>query len=245
MSDDFFSRWSRRKREVRGTEQAKPISPDAANDKPQSPDGLCAPETDQAAPELSPEDLAALPALDALTPDTDLTGFLQKGVPAALRNAALRRMWSLDPAVRNYVGDARDYAWDWNAPGGVPGFGPLAPTDEVYATLDEMFTRPETAEAASDDTSVSARSPERSVAPRADARAPTQAPEPAPESAALSAQEHLTPEQRREADGASEAAVPAVEAAHAAINPQPPLADVQKPEPIPLRQRRHGGATPH
>jgi hypothetical protein len=33
----------------------------------------------------------------------------------------LRRAWSLDPAIRDFIGPA-DYAWDFNAPDGVPGF---------------------------------------------------------------------------------------------------------------------------
>ena len=38
-----------------------------------------------------------------------------------MRAAALRRAWSLDPAIRDFIGPA-DYAWDFNAPDGVPGF---------------------------------------------------------------------------------------------------------------------------
>jgi hypothetical protein len=40
-------------------------------------------------------------------------------------------MWSLDPKIRDFVGDAREYAYDWNAPGGVPGYGPLPTTDDI------------------------------------------------------------------------------------------------------------------
>ncbi len=38
-----------------------------------------------------------------------------------LRQAALRRAWTLDPAIRNFTGPA-DYAWDYNAPDGMAGF---------------------------------------------------------------------------------------------------------------------------
>jgi hypothetical protein len=44
-------------------------------------------------------------------------------------------MWALDPAIRDFVGEARDYAYDWNAPGGVPGSGPLLASDDVDALL--------------------------------------------------------------------------------------------------------------
>ena len=49
-------------------------------------------------------------------------------MPEALRNAALRKIWALDPAIRDYRSEALDYAYDWNAPGGVPG-GAELPTD--------------------------------------------------------------------------------------------------------------------
>jgi hypothetical protein len=55
---------------------------------------------------------------------------LQKGVPEHLRNAALRKSWALDPAIRNYVNPALEYAYDWNTPGGVPG------SSEIGAGLD-------------------------------------------------------------------------------------------------------------
>jgi hypothetical protein len=66
--------------------------------------------------------------VESLTADSDFAAFLREEVPAALRNAALRRAWSLDPAIRDFVGPA-DYAWDFNAPGGVPGFSLDLPGD--------------------------------------------------------------------------------------------------------------------
>ncbi|MFT8245948.1 DUF3306 domain-containing protein [Roseomonas sp. BN140053] len=74
-----------------------------------------------AAPAFDP---ASLPAINDLTEHSDIAVFLRPGVPASLRQAALRRAWSLDPAIRDFVGPA-DYAWDYNAPdGGVFGFSP-------------------------------------------------------------------------------------------------------------------------
>ncbi len=125
-SDGFLARWSRRKSEER-REKAQPPAPEAA--------------PANCEPELTPEEIAALPKIEELTPETDISAFLRRGVPEALKNAALRRMWSLDPAVRDYVGDARDYAYDWNVPGGVPGNGPLLPTDDVDAMLRQMFPK--------------------------------------------------------------------------------------------------------
>jgi hypothetical protein len=51
-------------------------------------------------------------------------------VPAELTRAALRRAWVADPAIRDFVGLAEN-AWDFTAPGGVPGFGPLPAIDDV------------------------------------------------------------------------------------------------------------------
>jgi hypothetical protein len=133
-SNDFLSRWSRRKIEVR-QEASHAVAP--------APVALAKPEEAEASSDqdgaLTPEEIAALPSIDELTPETDITGFLRKGVPEFLKNAALRRMWSLDPAIRDYVGDARDYAYDWNMPGGVPGNGPLLPGENAEAVVAQIF----------------------------------------------------------------------------------------------------------
>jgi hypothetical protein len=107
MSDaeGFLSRWSRRKRAATQPPAPEPVPPEA---------------TPEAAP-LPEFDPTSLPPVESLTLESDLTAFLRAEVPAALRQAALRRMWSLDPAIRDYIGPA-DYAWDFNAPDGVPGF---------------------------------------------------------------------------------------------------------------------------
>ncbi len=139
MSEDFLSRWSRRKRQAR-IEEPQPPHPGAHESEGPSADAPqeAAPEEDvttvsEAA--LSEEDIARLPSLEELTADTDITVFLRKGVPERLRNAALRRMWSLDPNIRDYVSEAREYAYDWNVPGGVPGFGGALPPPEEVARL--------------------------------------------------------------------------------------------------------------
>jgi hypothetical protein len=113
--EGFLSRWSRRKRAVEAgqPEQEPPAAPPAAT-VPPSP----APAP---VPEEPPFDPATLPPVESLTIESDITAFLRKEVPAALKRAALRKAWSLDPAIRDFVGPA-DYAWDYNAPDGVPGF---------------------------------------------------------------------------------------------------------------------------
>jgi hypothetical protein len=132
-SDGFLSRWSRRKQEVREAERPQRTEPSQPPEREQ-PSEAAPPDQNLAATapgELSPEEIAQLPAPDELTAEMDLSLFLRKGVPEALRKAALRRMWSLDPKIRDYVSEAREYAYDWNTPGGVPGSGVLPPSDEI------------------------------------------------------------------------------------------------------------------
>jgi hypothetical protein len=112
----FLSRWSQRKRE------AKPPEDDSTAVKPAGEAKV--PAVDGDAEEQF--DLSSLPELEEITEATDMTGFLRKGVPESVRNAALRKSWALDSAVRNYVNPALDYAFDWNTPGGVPGNSELA-----------------------------------------------------------------------------------------------------------------------
>ena len=65
------------------------------------------------------------------TPDAAREGaFLAAGVPAELTKAALRRAWTVDPAIRDFIGLAENQ-WDFTDPTSIPGFGPLAPTDDV------------------------------------------------------------------------------------------------------------------
>ena len=110
--EGFLSRWSRRKRAVvegRAPEEAPPPAPPEAK-----PEALPTEPEDEF-------DLASLPPIESLTIESDFKAFLHRKVPLELRSAALRRAWSLDPAIRDFIGPA-DYAWDFNAPDGVPGF---------------------------------------------------------------------------------------------------------------------------
>src|SRR5206468_4642829 len=75
-------------------------------------------------------DLKDLPPIESITAVTDIRPFLAPGVPVDIARAALRRAWSADPRIRNFVGLA-DYNWDYHATGGPAGFGPLEMTDEL------------------------------------------------------------------------------------------------------------------
>ena len=136
--DNFLARWSRRKREV-GEEEHTRARDDAAlenhaplppplgvgeGEEPQPQHPLPSP-TPGPSPQGGGESAEPLPSLDDLTAESDLSAFLREGVPEALKKAALRRMWSLDPAIRDHVGLA-EYAWDFNDPASIPGFGAVA-----------------------------------------------------------------------------------------------------------------------
>lgn len=124
--EGFLARWSRRKHAARRSD---------GRDDSRHPTVAVAPERGaDTEPTIAPDELARLPRLEELTPDTDISGFLRPGVPEAIRNAVLRKMWLLDPAIRDFPGHARDYAYDWNSPGGAPGSAPLA-REEVAALL--------------------------------------------------------------------------------------------------------------
>jgi hypothetical protein len=86
-----------------------------------------------------PFDLSSLPNLEDLTETSDITAFLRKGVPESLRNAALRKSWAMDPAIRNYVNPALEYAYDWNTPGGVPGNSEIGAGVDVARLVSQVM----------------------------------------------------------------------------------------------------------
>jgi hypothetical protein len=143
MTEDFLSRWSRRKQAAaQAAEQAK-HAPDAdsaaapghaaGSDAPESCDAPDAPGSaaESCAPAFDP---ASLPPIESIAAETDIRAFLAAGVPAELTRAALRRVWTSDPAIRDFVGLA-DYDWDFNAPGAMAGFGPLEGADALRAQM--------------------------------------------------------------------------------------------------------------
>ncbi len=85
-------------------------------------------------------DPATLPPIESITALSDITAFLRAGVPADLTRAALRRVWTADPAIRDFVGLAEN-AWDFTDPDAMPGFGPLESTDEVRRMIAQVVDR--------------------------------------------------------------------------------------------------------
>ena len=152
MSDSgkFLSRWSRRKREADLTDQTKaPAASEQGNENVRAAEA--APSDRPATPSDAPEspapifDPASLPAIESITADTDIRGFLAPGVPPDLTLAALRRAWAADPKIRNFVGLA-DYDWDFNAPGSMAGFGPLEMTEELRQVVARIIGPPPAAD---------------------------------------------------------------------------------------------------
>jgi len=130
MSEDFLKRWSRRKHDAAEAEQTKrAASGDAERAEiDRSPDRV-----EVIKPAESPDpvfDLKDLPPIESITAATDIRPFLAPGVPVDIARAALRRAWSADPRIRDFVGLA-DYDWDYHTVGGAAGFGPLEMTDEL------------------------------------------------------------------------------------------------------------------
>ncbi len=137
----FLDRWSRRKREV-AAEAAETAEPPVEAVAP-APEDVAEPE-----PEVDDAFLASLPKLEEITAATDVRPFLRRGVPETLKNAALRRLWTLHPGISTYEDPARDYFWDYNAPGGVPGGGGALVPEKVAEMARKLLSgrTPPTAE---------------------------------------------------------------------------------------------------
>lgn len=174
----FLRNWSRRKIAARRAE-AQP-----------KPEAVPAPEPE--APAEDEIDLSDLPSLDEITAETDMRPFMRKGVPASLRSDALRRAWSLSSHIRDYSDPAVDYAWDWNAPGGVPGGGGVLDDDSVRRMVSDIFRQktPDTPAPVREDRPAAAdavgsdEAPEPAPAPVRSEPGPQPAPPKAPDSEA-------------------------------------------------------------
>jgi hypothetical protein len=128
--DNFIARWSRLKRSSAHATKARAEA--------RKPDAQQGGEADSVRPPATPReahpnpdppfDRATLPPIESIVAGSDIRAFLQKGVPAELTNAALRRAWTADPAIRDFIGIAENQ-WDFTSPASIPGFGPLEATD--------------------------------------------------------------------------------------------------------------------
>jgi hypothetical protein len=137
--ENFISRWSRRKREA-ADEKAQGEQPgtDAAKETDRS-DSLSSEESKLAKADAAEFDPASLPPIESIEAGTDITAFMRAGVSSELRHAALRRAWSADASIRDFVGLNENYWSDATGPAGVAGFGDLGPGVDVKRMVLELF----------------------------------------------------------------------------------------------------------
>jgi hypothetical protein len=131
--ENFVSRWTRLKSES-DTERKTERTGNGSQLEAVASAGAETPFVHQQDEVGESFDPASLPSIETITVDTDIRGFLQSRVPAALTRAALRQAWASDPAIRDFIGIAENQ-WDFNDPTAMPGFGPMQETDNVPALL--------------------------------------------------------------------------------------------------------------
>jgi len=117
-------RWARLKQEAKTAE--------GIDDASAGPEPVAVPET--------PFDPDNLPSIESIAADTDIIAFLRAGVPAELTQAALRRAWTSDPAIRDFIGIAENQ-WDFNDPNAIAGFGPMSATESSVDMLAQLSSR--------------------------------------------------------------------------------------------------------
>ena len=119
----FLGRWARRKQESK-----RAPAPDA----PPLVEGQAATSADPAAADLP------LPSLDSIIPGADVSAFFQGHVPEALRNAALRKLWTTDPEISGFI-EMADYQWDFNNPDSIPGWGSTLPQTDITRLANRLL----------------------------------------------------------------------------------------------------------
>lgn len=157
--DGFLSRWSQKKLSEQSSEPAEPLRDaepvaDGSGVIPdQAPASVLAADIEPDEAELTDEELAALPKIEDFTAQTDLTQFMRRGVPKALKLAAMRKMWTVNPVISTYLDEARDYAYDWNVPGGVPGNGGTIDLADAARRVERLLSGRKPAEKDTEDAS--------------------------------------------------------------------------------------------
>jgi putative acetyltransferase len=113
--EPFLKRWSRRKVEAREAPGEVERAPEGADSEPAEGHGLQPEGAAQDKRELTEADFADVD-FDALDAKSDYARFLAKGVPAAIKQKALRKLWASDPVFsqiepfQEYAGDFTDAA---------------------------------------------------------------------------------------------------------------------------------------
>ena len=144
--EGFLQRWSRRKQANR----LAPTEPSPSDQYKEGTDrdqgGSARADAKASLPPGQSETAVpvTLPPIETIDRGTDIRPFLAAGVPQEMRRAALRRAWSADPAIRDFVGLSENF-WDSTSGSGIPGFGSLT-TDEARRLLEQLTGTPETPE---------------------------------------------------------------------------------------------------
>ncbi len=156
--EGFLSRWSRRKLDAgdAAPDHAEAASPEESvranaaaaggQGKSSPPSAETPAKKDEAAEPAF--DLSTLPSIESITAETDIRMFLAPGVPPALTREALRRVWVVDPKIRNFI-EMAENQWDFTAPG-VPGFDLSPPTGDIARMVAEIFGKQAPAESAAE-----------------------------------------------------------------------------------------------
>jgi hypothetical protein len=157
--DGFLSRWARRKQEVRESEEREAaLAPDAAADADADAEAQAQALADPDQRDVPPDEetrqrwIDELEAVDigSLAYESDFTIFMKSWVPVALRQKALRKLWTTNPALAVLDG-LNDYDLDYTdkaiAAGKVissymPGRG-YAAVEEVVAKVEALAGDPE------------------------------------------------------------------------------------------------------
>lgn len=90
-SEGFLKRWARLK-----TEQKEKVDTSSSQAASEPKELAISNEKEK---EKQDRFVAELPPVESLTKDSDFTAFLRKEVPEALRQQALRKLWSTDPVI--------------------------------------------------------------------------------------------------------------------------------------------------
>jgi hypothetical protein len=144
--DTFIARWSRlkqqaaeeRKKSRTGTEAESRQTLRADDERAEEAEARSGHAPVKPVEAEPPFDVTSLPSIESIVADTDIRAFLQKGVPPALTRAALRRAWTADPAIRDFI-EMAENQWDFTDPTSIPGFGPLQATDNVRQLVEQAL----------------------------------------------------------------------------------------------------------
>jgi hypothetical protein len=118
---NFLQRWSQNKIKQAEPDVAPPaadlvVGPDVDPDVTPDANPDTNPDTELVAAggetEITEDEIANLPDIETLGKDSDYTGFMREGVPVALQNLALRKLWLSDPVLANLDG-LNDYDEDF------------------------------------------------------------------------------------------------------------------------------------